>query len=223
MNISIDLIIRILVGGFLGGAIGFERELRSKGAGFRTHFLVSLSSALLTVISAYGFQAVMQAFPDSRYDLSRITAQIVSGIGFIGAGIIIFQKNTVHGLTTAAGLWSTSAIGIACGVGFYDLAVISTVLVLIVLEATYFINLTIGRRQMTLSVTAPDKKTLEGLIDTLKADGVKIQSCEIESRSGEGGRKYIATFDISVRNEGYEDKILELTEGLDGSLVFNMK
>ena len=102
-------------------------------------------------------------------------------------------------------------------------AVISTVLVLIVLEATYFINLTIGRRQMTLSVTAPDKKTLEGLIDTLKADGVKIQSCEIESRSGEGGRKYIATFDISVRNEGYEDKILELTEGLDGSLVFNMK
>ena len=173
MNISIDLIIRILVGGFLGGAIGFERELRSKGAGFRTHFLVSLSS-----------------------DLSRITAQIVSGIGFIGAGIIIFQKNAVHGLTTAAGLWSTSAIGIACGVGFYDLAVISTVLVLIVLEATYFINLTIG---------------------------VKIQSCEIESRSGEGGRKYIATFDISVRNEGYEDKILELTEGLDGSLVFNMK
>ena len=101
-----ELILRIFVAAILGGLIGLEREYRSKEAGFRTHFLVALGSALFMIVSAYGFSEVQLVEPQ-RWDLSRIAAQVVSGIGFIGAGTIIFRKNenAVSGLTTAAGLW----------------------------------------------------------------------------------------------------------------------
>ncbi len=100
-----EFILRIFVAAILGGLIGLEREYRSKEAGFRTHFLVALGSALFMIVSAYGFSEVQLVEPQ-RWDLSRIAAQVVSGIGFIGAGTIIFRKNenAVSGLTTAAGL-----------------------------------------------------------------------------------------------------------------------
>ena len=125
-----EFILRIFVAALLGGAIGLEREYRAKEAGFRTHFLVALGSALFMIVSAYGFDGV-----------SRVAAQVVSGIGFIGAGTIIFQKNenAVRGLTTAAGLWVTAAIGLACGGGLYVLAAAATFLVLVGLEAFNFI------------------------------------------------------------------------------------
>ena len=101
-----EFILRIFVAALLGGAIGLEREYRAKEAGFRTHFLVALGAALFMVVSAYGFDGAMYT-PEHRWDVSRVAAQVVSGIGFIGAGTIIFQKNenAVRGLTTAAGLW----------------------------------------------------------------------------------------------------------------------
>lgn len=141
---SYEFIIRIVVAALLGGLIGLDREYRAKEAGFRTHFLVALGSALFMIISAHGFQDVSQliADPDSgvRLDVSRIAAQIVTGIGFIGAGTIIFQQkgNAVRGLTTAAGLWVTAAIGMACGGGMYLLASVATLLVLAGLEAFNF-------------------------------------------------------------------------------------
>ncbi len=131
---TLELILRIFVAALLGGLIGLEREYRDKAAGFRTHFLVALGSALFMVVSAYGFENAL-ASPEHRLDVSRIAAQVVSGIGFIGAGTIIFQKNTIHGLTTAAGVWVTAAIGLACGGGLYAIAIASTALVLIGLEA----------------------------------------------------------------------------------------
>ena len=223
MNISIDLILRILIGAFLGGAIGLERELRSKGAGFRTHFLVALGSALLAVVSCYGFLAFKRANPEINFDPSRLAAQIVSGIGFIGAGIIIFQKNVVHGLTTAAGLWVASAIGIACGMKCYDLAVVATILVLVVLEATYFFNLRLDRRSMVLSIASADRKQIEDLVSTLESEGVKILSSEIEYHNGEKGQSYKTTMEIGVRKEGYEKRVLELLEGMDVSFILNSK
>ena len=110
MDIVFELCLRLIVAFVLGGIVGLEREYRSKDAGFRTHFLVALGSALFTIISQYGFA-------DGVKDTSRVAAQVVSGIGFLGAGMIIFQKNMVRGLTTAAGLWVTAGIGIASGVG----------------------------------------------------------------------------------------------------------
>ena len=136
MEMELDLIMRIFVAALLGGAIGLEREYRSKEAGFRTHFLVALGSALFMVVSAYGFEGALST-PEHRWDVSRVAAQVVSGIGFIGAGTIIFHKseNVVRGLTTAAGLWVTAAIGLAAGGGMYLLATAATFLVLVGLEA----------------------------------------------------------------------------------------
>jgi putative Mg2+ transporter-C (MgtC) family protein len=138
-----ELILRIFVAALLGGLIGLEREYRAKEAGFRTHFLVALGSALFMIVSAYGFNELQMNDMTSRWDVSRIAAQVVSGIGFIGAGTIIFRKqeNMVSGLTTAAGLWVVAAIGLACGVGMYVLATACTFLVLFGLEAfNYFLR-----------------------------------------------------------------------------------
>lgn len=126
----------IVIAALLGGAIGLEREYRSKEAGFRTHFLVGLGSGLFMVLSLHGFDDFMGI----QRDPSRLAAQVVSGIGFIGAGCIIFQKNAVKGLTTAAGLWVTSAIGMTAGAGMYFLAFVATVLVLFCLEGSDFIH-----------------------------------------------------------------------------------
>ena len=103
MMLNMDFIIRLLVAGILGTIIGLDREYRAKEAGYRTHFLVSLGSALIMIVSQYGFQEIIKE-SSVTLDPSRVAAQVVSGIGFIGAGTIIFQKQIVRGLTTAAGI-----------------------------------------------------------------------------------------------------------------------
>lgn len=142
MTPELEFLLRLFCAAVLGGFIGLEREYRSKEAGFRTHFLVALGSALFMIVSAYGFSDAMDN-ELQRWDVSRVAAQVVSGIGFIGAGTIIFRKteNMVSGLTTAAGLWVTAAIGLACGGGMYILAIGSTLMVLLGLEAfNYFLH-----------------------------------------------------------------------------------
>jgi putative Mg2+ transporter-C (MgtC) family protein len=117
---------RLAAGLVLGAVIGFERELHRQPAGFRTHSLVALGAALFTIVSAYGFAG-------DTVDPTRIAAQIVSGIGFIGAGTILQHRGNIRGLTTAASLWSVAAIGMAAGAGLLVMAVIGTVLILVVL------------------------------------------------------------------------------------------
>lgn len=130
---TIEFILRIFIAALLGGIIGLEREYRAKEAGFRTHFLVGLGSGLFMILSAHGFDDIV-INDAARHDVSRIAAQVVSGIGFIGAGCIIFQKHAVRGLTTAAGLWVTSAIGMAAGAGMFAVAASSTLMVVVCLE-----------------------------------------------------------------------------------------
>src|SRR5574344_2348845 len=132
MATELDITLRLAVAMLLGGVIGFEREYRAKDAGFRTHFLVALGSALFCIVSQFGFGFELK-------DSSRVAAQVVSGIGFLGAGTIIFQKNVVRGLTTAAGLWVTAAIGLACGTGMYIPAVVTTAMVLLGLEVLNYL------------------------------------------------------------------------------------
>lgn len=124
---TLEMIYRITLAAILGMIIGFEREHRRKPAGLRTYTLVALGAALFTVMS----QQSLGGTP--YFDPSRIASQVVVGIGFIGAGIIFLRGDKVEGLTTAAGLWTTAAIGMAAGFGFYTLAIYATILVLIVL------------------------------------------------------------------------------------------
>jgi putative Mg2+ transporter-C (MgtC) family protein len=126
-----ELLLRLGLAVFLCALIGLERELREREAGLRTHMLVGLGSALFTIISAYGFRELLDAGPTVvRTDPTRIAAQVVTGIGFLGAGAIIRQGFSVRGLTTAATLWLTAAIGMAAGAGSYTAAIVTTAIAL---------------------------------------------------------------------------------------------
>lgn len=124
--------LRLVLAAFLGGAIGFERECFGKVAGLRTHALVSMASCLLMIISVELFE---QYHGQSNVDPGRIAAQVVTGIGFIGAGAIIRSGASVKGITTAACLWAVSAIGLACGMGLYGISAFTTLLVIVILLA----------------------------------------------------------------------------------------
>lgn len=129
----VDYLIRVLAAALAGFAIGYERKTRSKEAGVRTHTLVCMAAAMLMVISKYGFADQLIGENGARgADSARIAAQVVSGIGFLGAGIIIYRKDTLHGLTTAAGIWATAGIGMAFGSGMYFLGLVGMSILLIV-------------------------------------------------------------------------------------------
>ncbi len=132
---QIELLIRIFVAGICGAVIGYERKSRLKEAGIRTHFIVALASALMMVISKYGFFDLFnmaQNGQDIRLDPSRVASTIITGVGFLGAGAIFIRKNTINGLTTAAGIWATAGVGMAVGTGFYFIGIVSTIIMLIV-------------------------------------------------------------------------------------------
>ena len=131
-------LISVLAAVVLGFAIGYERKLRFKEAGIRTHTIVCAGSALIMVVSKYGFGDSAEA------DASRVAAQIVSGIGFLGAGIIIYRKHEIHGLTTAAGVWATSGVGMAAGAGLYVVAAGATI-ILIAVQCLFHLNCKVFR------------------------------------------------------------------------------
>jgi putative Mg2+ transporter-C (MgtC) family protein len=128
LSLQLDLSVRLVLAAALGLAVGFEREIHGHPAGLRTHMLVAVGSGLFTVLSAYGFGA---GTPGAPIDPTRIAAQVVSGIGFLGAGAILKDGIVIRGLTTAASLWATSAVGMAAGAGEYIIAAVSTAVILV--------------------------------------------------------------------------------------------
>lgn len=132
------MLMRLLLAALLGGLIGWERERRNKQAGLKTHLLVAVGSTLIMLTSIYGFDSSLVNHPNARFDPARLAAQVVSGIGFLGAGAILRRSNhIISGLTTAATLWVAAAIGLSVGSGFYWPAVITTA---IVLSSTLILN-----------------------------------------------------------------------------------
>lgn len=121
------LVVRIIVAAICGFIIGFERKSRSKEAGIRTHTIVAVAACLMMILSKYAFGDV----DGGKFDGARIAAQVVTGIGFLGAGIIYYRRDVMHGLTTAAGIWATAAIGMAVGAGMYVIGVATTIIVLL--------------------------------------------------------------------------------------------
>ena len=142
---DIELIIRLGAATILGGLIGFERELHGKVAGFRTYSLVALGSALMMLVSIEIFKIYQGVV---SVDPGRIAAQVVAGIGFIGAGTIIRSGTSIKGLTTAAGLWTASGIGLACGLGYFRAALIATMITLLVLVVFSWVGRQIGARDV---------------------------------------------------------------------------
>lgn len=179
MNIFLDFALRLFVAGAMGVLIGLEREYRAKEAGYRTHFLVALGSALMMIVSQYGFTEVLKT-DLIRVDPSRIAAQVVSGIGFIGAGTIILQKQIVRGLTTAAGIWATSGIGLAVGAGMYAIGIAATLLVLLGLETLSYFFKSIGLRNMMIDFSTDDKEAIKRVSQVFNTRNYIVVSYEMK-------------------------------------------
>ena len=174
-------LLRVAVAAGLGGLVGLERELRDREAGFRTHLLVSVGSALFTLVSAYGFNEFVSN--GSSVDPTRIAAQIVTGVGFLGAGAIIRQGFSVRGLTTAATLWVVAAIGMASGAGYYSAAVITTALVLFTLWPLRTLAFSVVQRVRPesdrLLAQLPAGGSPAPLIERLEGLGGRVEALEI--------------------------------------------
>jgi putative Mg2+ transporter-C (MgtC) family protein len=165
----------------LCGAIGFERETRDQAAGVRTHVLVGMGAAIFTLISAYGFAGFTRA--GAPIDPTRIAAQVVTGVGFLGAGAIIHQGMAVRGLTTAAAVWISAAIGMAAGVGFYTLAIAGSALVLIALLVFRHIRAALLARvqsdRFVLEVEV-EPHGVRDVLDAVAAHGAVLDSLDCE-------------------------------------------
>lgn len=198
----IEITFRLSLALLLGGAIGIEREYRAKEAGFRTHFLVALGSALFCVVSQFGFGIDLK-------DSSRVAAQVVSGIGFLGAGTIIFQKNVVRGLTTAAGLWVTAAIGLACGTGMYMAAAITTAMVLLGLEVLNAFIPQLGTTTINLTFSAPSRDSVKELIRQIKQDGMEVHSYELKDRRTSKGEFLEASIEVKAKRGNHTLKLID--------------
>jgi putative Mg2+ transporter-C (MgtC) family protein len=185
-----ELALRIALAAGLGAAIGLERELREREAGLRTHLLVSLGAALFTIVSAYAWSD--WSFSNRSgivFDPTRIAAQIVTGVGFLGAGAIIRQGLTIRGLTTAATLWAVAAIGMAVGAGYYAAAVITTVVVIVSLWPLRILAFRLFTRvrpeERPLEIELPSGASAQPVLAAVEDLGADVESFQLErSRDG---------------------------------------
>lgn len=190
MQDTLFMVMKLVLAGLFGGVVGYEREIHEHPAGLRTHVLVCMGSALITMVS--------MSFVGPKSDPSRIAAQIVTGIGFLGAGTILRQGSTVRGLTTAASLWTVAGIGMAVGVGgphgiFYILAGVATLIVFLTLSTmrTFEPGVNKGNvRHIRLEMPADDAGVLGNVLQELMEMGVTVQSVQCVEPHTEGARAF---------------------------------
>jgi len=204
MTINWILITRLVIAGLLGGIIGVEREFRAKEAGVRTHFIVALGSALFMIISQFAFEG-------KPHDAARVAAQVVSGIGFIGAGVIIFQRNVIRGVTTAAGLWVAAAIGMACGDGMYPVALAATLLTVLCLEMMHFINMQVSEKVIDITLLPPP-----GYDPLLLPAKLKEMRINMENYAISSGKIRLS---LRFRQKNALVRLKELMAQLDGFVI----
>lgn len=221
--ITYEFVLRLFVAAMLGGVIGLEREYRAKEAGFRTHFLVALGSGLFMILSQFGFNDVLGHYEQVSLDPSRIASQVVTGIGFIGAGTIIFQKHVVRGLTTAAGLWVTSAIGMTAGAGMYVLSIATTVLVLLCLEALYFILQHFGTRNITVTFSSPKEENIQPVLQRLRDKEIIIDSYEMTRKDTSSGHYFVVTMEMKFKRKRYKNHLLNFMAEFENVTVETME
>lgn len=205
-----DFVWRLVLAALFGTIIGLDREYREKEAGFRTHFLVSLGSALMMIVSQYGFSEIL-THDGVSLDPSRIAAQVVSGIGFIGAGTIIFNHQIVRGLTTVASLWATAGIGLTAGAGMSWLALAATILTLVALEGLSLVFRSLGSRRMVVVFSASDRTGVADTLDRIRTDGYMVVSYEVVPQVvGGDGITYRVTMVVKAKPGSDNNQLLAL-------------
>lgn len=203
-----QIVIKIVLSAILGGVVGAERERTGKWAGLRTHMSIAVGAALATDVSiAIG----AEHGPEMGWDPGRIAAQIVSGLGFIGAGTIIQSRGAVHGLTTAAGLWVAGAIGLAVGAGYFDEALVATIALVVILTGLRPVarRLAGGRHQM-VAIQLGEGHRLPDLLREIEEEGVLVEAVEVEEERGRAGTRAVV-----IRFEGNADDRDRIAAKLD--------
>lgn len=193
--------LRIVFAALCGCLIGYERSSRSKEAGIRTHAIICLGSALLMVVSKYGFTDVGNA------DASRVASQIVSGVGFLGAGVIFVKHGTVSGLTTAAGMWATSGVGMCIGTGLYDVGVLTTILIVglqKLLHQSIFLRISQNVQNIQLEMNYQND-ALKDIQDVFHKNGMIIHEMKIEKLNS---RTMYLEIEVVVPKEFNKDQLL---------------
>lgn len=209
----VSTVLRLLLALFLGGVLGFAREKKGRPAGLRTYMVVCVSSALVMITNQY----MAQEF--KSVDVGRMGAQIISGIGFLGAGtIIITGRNKVKGLTTAAGLWAAACLGIAAGIGFYYGALIGGLMILIVMEFLYRIDLVVLKNTQFISVYVEFDKisSLSQFLSWLKEQDIHISDFEIKKGEEMDDHHIAATVSMRFLKKVDHAEMLHQFTGVEG-------
>ena len=212
----VSVTLRMMLAFFCGGAIGIEREFKRRPAGFRTHILICLGAAMTTLTSQYLF-LVMHYYTD----MARLGAQVVAGIGFIGAGtIIVTRHQRVKGLTTAAGLWAAAVIGLAIGAGFYEGGIFATLLILLA-------ELFFSRLEYQILSRAPEvnffmeyreKAALDRVLQLYQQRRVKVLGMEITRADGSERHNACAIFSLRLNRSCPADELLDRIHKTEGVL-----
>ena len=210
MPSDLELLGRLLLAAVLGGAIGAERELNDQAAGLRTHMLLTIGACLFTLVSAYGFGA-------GPRDPSRLAAQIVTGIGFLGGGAIVRHGLTVKGLTTAASIWATASVGVAIGAGSYVLGIGGAVLVVGTLFGLRRVSNLLQRwgvsREEFVLATAPGFE-VKRVVELVRREGADLRGLE-HQQDDEGDRIVLL---VKLRPLYQPERLLDALKGLEGVL-----
>lgn len=204
MTEQVVFIFRIFLAALCGCVIGYERKNRGKGAGVRTHTIVALAAALMMIVSKYGFTDLVNYAGARDADPSRIASQVVSGVGFLGAGMIYFNRHLVRGLTTAAGIWATAGVGLAMGAGLYIIAIVATsllVLTQVVLHKNYKI-LHMPSEEIMMATIEDSEEAMDFLNNMLEKYNISV-----------GGMK------CRKKEDGYIE--VELDVSIDSDIDYN--
>lgn len=202
---NFEFLIKMVLATVMGVIIGFERKSRNKGAGIRTHAIVSLASALMMIVSKYGFFDIVE------YDAARVAAQVVSGIGFLGTGLIFIKNNAVNGLTTAAGIWATAGIGLAMGAGLYAVAIFGTLLIVII-QILMHKDTFLSKEHLTITfeISLEDSfNTIREIRNCLERFKLEIQNVEIIKKSRTVIVRFYTFVPADFEREHLEDLIFD--------------
>jgi putative Mg2+ transporter-C (MgtC) family protein len=217
-----DIVLRLGLATLLGALVGLERERLERAAGLRTHAIVALAAALMMLVSTYGFNSVLGPGQFVAFDPSRVAAQVVSGIGFLGAGVIIFRKSVVRGLTTAASVWAVAGLGLACGGGLFSAAAVATGFLLLLqmvlrpIEQRVFAHHREHRLELRVRRGAGSLTAIEAAVAQA---GVSLQSLRL--RPAHGGSEDRVELDLGAIPDATATKLLETLRGLEGTRLMS--
>ncbi|MGH8976348.1 MAG: MgtC/SapB family protein [Acidimicrobiia bacterium] len=216
MPSEFEVALRIVVAVLLGAAIGLERELTGQMAGLRTHITVALGSALFGLVSAYSFSEFIDERAATNYqvDVTRIASNVVTGIGFLAGGVIIKHGASVRGLTTAASVWVTAAVGLGVGLGSYFMAVVATValimtLALLRVPRRWLRRIAVGKQTVVIQLS-PDADTAAVIVALQHTAGLEVDSLTLRTGNGSGTEVH-----VDVKGTDLEARLAELAERED--------